>query len=172
MTPSLRSCDLLSQSYLNGAMSESGLYEKIFMDEKTQSSAISESRVTTELLRDGFSVFSQISGKEPFDIAAYRDGVFLRVQVKSTRVRSENGLSFSVQLKSVRHNKTKNTIKQFDARLCDVLAVYISELDKVCFIPAKEVDGMTAIRIKEGKPDKRLRFGTDTHNTLDECDNW
>jgi hypothetical protein len=136
------------------------------MDDHTKNAAIAESRVVTELLKNGFSVFTQLSGKEPFDIAIYKNGTFLRVQVKGTKVRSKNGDSFVVQMKSVRHNRTQNTIKRFDSELCDLLAVYVFETDTVCFIPAKEVNGMCALQIRDGEAKGKLKYGTKTHNTM------
>ena len=139
------------------------------MDKKTKLGSIAESRVLTELLKCEFSVFVQFSGKEPFDLAAYRDGIFVRIQVKSTTVRSLKGDSFIVQLKSVRHNRTKNTIKRFDSSLCDVLAVYVDELDRVCFIRASDLEGQCCFQIADaGKSsNKRLRFGVDDESVLE-----
>lgn len=116
------------------------------MDDKTYFSAKAEARAVYELTKARYHVFSQISGKAPFDLVASKGAQLLRISVKSTNVRGSDG-SYPVQIKKVRPNKSTNTIVHFDPTECDVLAVYINELDLVCWIPAADVKSTCMISL-------------------------
>lgn len=118
------------------------------MDSRTRLGSLAEAKVIAKLVESGFDVFVQFSGKAPFDLVAYRDGKILRVQVKGTASKNRYGI-YQVQLKAVRANRTGNTIRYFDASQCDVLAVYVEPLDKVCFLMASEVSARGRLSLRE-----------------------
>lgn len=118
------------------------------MDNKTWLGSLGESKVAAELSRHRFHVFTQTTGKAPFDLVAYKDGYLYRVNVKSTQRRSKWG-SWEVKIASVRSNRTENRIVPFDFASCDVLAVYIEPLDKICFLHSSEVAGKNYIALRE-----------------------
>lgn len=99
---------------------------------------LGELKVAEEFIKADYSVFTQLSGKEPFDLIAYKDGTTLKVQVKSTSVRGKYG-RFFIMLQTCRPNRTGTTIKKFDNTTVDILAVYLQELDTVCYFKASEV---------------------------------
>ena len=110
--------------------------------------SVGESKVASELSRHRFHVFIQTTGKAPFDLVVYKDGYLYRVNVKTTQ-RLDKWGSWEVQVKSVRSNRTKNKVVPFDPLSCDVLAVYIEPLDRVCFLRASEVSGKCSIALRE-----------------------
>lgn len=118
------------------------------MDNKTWLGSLGESKVAAELSRHRFHVFTQTTGKAPFDLVAYKDSYLYRVNVKSTQRRSKWG-SWEVKIASVRSNRTGNRIVPFDFASCDVLAVYIEPLDKICFLHSSEVAGKNYIALRE-----------------------
>lgn len=118
------------------------------MDNKTWLGSLGESKVAAELSRHRFHVFTQTTGKAPFDLVAYKDGYLYRVNVKTTQSLSKWG-SWEVKIASVRSNRTGNRIVPFDFASCDVLAVYIEPLDKVCFLHSSEVAGKNYIALRE-----------------------
>ncbi len=118
------------------------------MDFRTRLGSLAEAKVIAKLIENSFDVFIQFSGKAPFDIVAYRDGQMLRVQVKGTSSRTRYGV-FQVLLKAVRPNRTGNVIHYFDSSQCDVLAVYIEPLDKVCFLHATEISAKAQLNLRE-----------------------
>ena len=110
--------------------------------------SVGESKVASELSRHRFHVFIQTTGKAPFDLVVYKDGYLYRVNVKTTQ-RLDKWGSWEVQIKSVRSNRTKNRVVPFDPLSCDVLAVYIEPLDRVCFLRASEVSEKCSIALRE-----------------------
>lgn len=50
----------------------------------TKLSIIGEAKVLERLVFYGFDVFTQFSGKEPFDLVAHKFGKLYRISVKST----------------------------------------------------------------------------------------
>ena len=127
------------------------------MDKKTYATNVSEAKVVADLSVKQFNVFTQSSGKAPFDLVASHTDfptVLNRIQVKSCEKPSKSG-AYNVQLKKVRHNKTKNTITNFSSLECDVVAVYLMDIDKVFYIEAKKLHGKTAVAIR---PDKQINY--------------
>lgn len=118
------------------------------MDNKTWLGSLGESKVAAELSRHRFHVFTQTTGKAPFDLVAYKDGYLYRINVKTTQRLGKWG-SWEVQLKSIRSNRTKSRIVPFDPQSCDVVAVYIEPIDKVCFLQIFEFSGRNTITLRE-----------------------
>jgi hypothetical protein len=52
--------------------------------------AASELIASVHLLRQGYHVYRSMAGTAPFDLVAYRDGVLLRVEVKSATMKPGN----------------------------------------------------------------------------------
>lgn len=124
------------------------------MDNKTYLGAIGEAKVIAKLTEDKFHVFTQVTGKAPFDLVAVKDKMVYRISVKTIEKKNRDG-SYSVQLKSVRSNRTENKIINFDNTSCDILAVYIVELDEVIFRDANTITAKTALVIKRKDPIER-----------------
>ncbi len=114
---------------------------------------LGESRVIVELIKQDYDVFTQFSGKSPFDIVAYKDDVLYRVEVKSSACRSRSDTGWEVQLKRIRPNRSGNTIHKFDNSSCDILAIYIEPIDKVLLLNASEISNKSMLTIL----DKSLR---------------
>lgn len=71
----------------------------------------------------GFDVFAPVFGNAGCDfVVQHPDGSVKRVEVKSTSYIRPSG-SYTVQLRSIRHNKTQNNIRKFDSSRCDYLVV-------------------------------------------------
>ncbi len=119
------------------------------MDDKTWITALSQARVTSELARQRFDIFAELVGKSPFDLIAHRDGILYRVSVESTMSQKRDRGSWEVLLKRVRSNKTQNHIHKFDPDSCDILCVYIEQIDKVCFFDPKAIRSSNSITIRE-----------------------
>ena len=113
-----------------------------------RSGALGEAKVIAKLIEKGFSVFTQFSGKEEFDIVACKEKKLYRIQVKCVKESQENG-TFAVTLTSVYKLATGNVLRRFDKSKCDILAIYIRELDKVCFIKVEDIQGGTGIILRK-----------------------
>jgi Holliday junction resolvase-like predicted endonuclease len=110
---------------------------------------IGEARAITEFLKLGYTVYTPFSeGNDPFDFIAVKDNKLIRVEVKSSSQEINTGV-YTISIKSSRHNKSKNWIRNFDPKQCDILAVYIQPIDTMCFFRAKDVTNKTNITIKK-----------------------
>lgn len=117
---------------------------------------IGEIQALADLSREGFIVFVPVSDGSPIDIVAIKPKTLntFKVEVKTTKY-SINGKDWIVQLKRVRSNKTVNRVYPFNNTIVDILAVYISPLDRVVFYRAKDIQAKTAITIKGSDLDNK-----------------
>lgn len=118
------------------------------MDQKTKLGSLAELAVSKRLTELDYHIFTQTSGKAPFDLIAYKDGEIFRISVKGTNTIDKYG-SHVVQIGSVRSNRTRNKVIKFSSSICDVLAIYIKPLDKVCFIKSDKISAGRAICLRE-----------------------
>lgn len=118
------------------------------MDARNYINAVSEAKVLTDLVFRGFDVFSSTTGKTPFDLVAHKDGKLLKIQVKSVSKQGRDG-NYEVGLKSVKHNKTRNLHVPLNPNSCDILAIYVLELDKICYLNPKTLTSFNSIRLRQ-----------------------
>ena len=116
------------------------------MDNKTYLGSLGEAKVISKLTEEKFHIFSQITGKAPFDLIAVKENLLFRVSVKSVE-KSDKYNNYVVQLKSVRSNRHTNKIINFDNTSCDLLCVYIVDLDKVVILDAKQITAKSALSL-------------------------
>lgn len=119
------------------------------MDVHTWGSTLAEMKVATVLTEQGYEVFNQISGKSPFDFVAHKDGSLLKVEVKSTMTKASKYGSWEIAIKRTRSNRTSSTTHHFNGDLYDILAIYIHEIDRVCFFNSKLVTNQSSITINK-----------------------
>lgn len=124
------------------------------MDNKTYLGAIGEAKVIAHLTKERHHVFSQVTGKAPFDLIAYKDNKVYRISVKTIEKQNKYG-SYTVQLKSVRSNRTGNTIINFDNNSCDILAIYILETDEVILLDSCNIKAKSGLVVKRKNPIER-----------------
>lgn len=124
------------------------------MDKRNYVSAVSEAKVLTDLVFRDFDVFNSTTGKTPFDLIAHKGGKLFRIQVKSVIKQDPDG-HYQVGLRSVKHNKTRNLRVPLNPNSCDILAIYILEIDKICYINPKTLTSFNSIRLRK-TPAKRL----------------
>lgn len=117
------------------------------MDNKTYISQLSELKVMSGLASQGYHIFNQSSGKAPFDIIAYKDGLCKRVSVKATDSEPNKVGKYQIQLRRIRSNKTSNKIYKIEENEFDILAIYILKEDKVIYVDISEVIGRSTINI-------------------------
>jgi hypothetical protein len=117
------------------------------MDIKTLNGSLGEISAIKRLIAEHWDVFIPITGKTEFDIIAYRKDLGVKtIQVKSCTQKSSSG-AYIVEIKSVRSNKTENTIYKFDNTLQDILAIYIVELDSIVFLTSSSIKTTSKLTI-------------------------
>jgi hypothetical protein len=124
------------------------------MDSKTYASNVSEAKVAADLAQKGFHIFAQTSGKAPFDLVIVNDTnptILKRVQVKACYQPIKSG-SYVIQLRTIHTSMSKNTIVKFDATRCDVLAIYLIDVDRVFYLDPVPLHGTSTISVKVDDP--------------------
>jgi hypothetical protein len=119
------------------------------MDSKTYASNVSEAKIAADLAHKGFHVFSQSSGKAPFDLIYaddYCPNVLRRVQVKACYKPNKSG-TYTIQLRTIHTSMKKNTIVKFDSRKCDILAIYLIDIDKIIYLNPEPLHDTSTIAI-------------------------
>ena len=101
-------------------------------------SRLGEVKVMARLVELGWYPFSDLSGKCPVDIIAWKNGSTKLFQVKTTSTKSASG-KYVVQIGAVRSNRTANVIHKFDNTSVDYLAVYVKPEDKIVFLLASSI---------------------------------
>lgn len=111
--------------------------------------SLGEMKAACYFLENGYEVFFQFDGKAPFDFILFKDNAFKTVSVKTTSTKTYG--NWTVQLKSIRSNKTKNRIENFDNSIIDFLVIYIKPIDKLIVYDAKTIKQKTAMQIVIGE---------------------
>lgn len=87
----------------------------------------------------GYRIFTEIVGNADFDFIAYKDGNFVRVNVKKAQKRTDKKEQWKVTL-SGGSKKTPNNVKGV---VCDIYLVWVPEQER--FI---ELDGDFFLNVK------------------------
>lgn len=82
----------------------------------------------------------------PFDLIAYKDGKFKRIQVK---YRIKNNGCIDVSFKTSWADKKGNHINYYDKTDIDVIAVYCPDTDKCYYIDLNKFSKSISIRLDE-----------------------
>src|SRR3989338_8636549 len=106
------------------------------MTEKKQLTRESELRFAAELTRRGWIIYFPYNDETPIDLLAWKDGEYLRIQVKATR--QKNG-AITCRLKSSNNWQ----VKKYTKREVDCFAIYDYENKKGYLIPIEKVQGLT-----------------------------
>ena len=114
----------------------------------TDAGRLGEAKAIAKLVEFGWYPFSDLSGKCPVDIIAWKDGAVKTFQVKTTNSLSNAG-NYIVQIGSVRPNRTGNVIRKFGSDGVDYLVAYVIPTDRVYFIPSGEITTGRCLTIKE-----------------------
>lgn len=104
---------------------------------------LGEAKIVAHLVAQGYEVYSPLFGNTSCDLIVLRDNTIFRVECKSTGT-SRNG-KYEVQLRSTRHNKTKNTVRKFDGTKSDILAIYLEPEDTVHLLKSLDYDGRSTV---------------------------
>lgn len=110
---------------------------------------LGEAKTIARLTELGWSVFTPLSGHAPFDLIGMSPcGTLYRISVKSCFVPTKYG-SYDVKICQVQPTSKGWKQSGFDITSCDILACYLGDLDKVCFINAKDISSKTAVSLRQ-----------------------
>ncbi len=102
-----------------------------------------------DLNRKGYTVLIPLTEHSPFDLVAYKDGKFERVQVKYRS--STNGEVIQVPFSSRWASKTGNHIVPIDKNEVDLYCVYCPDTEKCYYLRPKDFGATVHIRLAPTK---------------------
>ena len=98
----------------------------------------------TDLVAKGFMVLFPATEHAPFDLVAYADGTFHRVQVK---YRSARGGAVQLNLRSTWSDRNGVHTSPIDKQAIDVVCIYCPETDECYYIRPMDHGASVALRI-------------------------
>lgn len=96
------------------------------------------------LTKKGYTVSIPLIDNQNYDLVCDINGTLNKVQVKSTRY-VQNG-NYVVQLKSVRPNRTGNSIRHFNSNSVDYLLA-VTEICDIYFIPSSKIKSKNTLAL-------------------------
>lgn len=109
-----------------------------------------EAMVLADLEGRGYIVCVPFSGHSPFDLLAVNHrGVMRRLQVKY--ISAKDGF-VQITLRRIHTNGQGVQGKPVDLSLIDAFAVYIPDIDVICYVPKRELRGKASFRIRIAEP--------------------
>lgn len=95
---------------------------------------ISESMVTTELLKHGYSVLKPIGDRLPYDLAIDVDGQLIRFQIRTAWYNEPND-SYMGNVRCARTNRKNYSFKLHNYEKMDFFIYVIQSLEKFYVVP-------------------------------------
>ena len=114
---------------------------------------IAERAVAKDLGERGYNVFKEDGDLSRIDLIAEKDGKLIKIQVKWAT--GKNG----VYVASLRKSGPNNYKFMYTSNLIDLFAIYLSNLNKVIYLPFKSVEGITQICFREDIPKNNQKAG-------------
>jgi hypothetical protein len=114
-------------------------------------------KAMADMAEKGWSVFAGLSEHQAFDFAAYKDGRFLRVQVKyRTLVRG----TLLLDLKATWSDRNGIHKVPIDRSAFDLLCIYCPDTDRCYYVSADELDAFLSLRVNpcRNNQSKRIRW--------------
>lgn len=101
------------------------------------------------IYEQGYSVLTSVSEHEPFDLVAYKEGKFTRVQVKYRA--AVNG-KVQLKLETTWADKNGTHTVGYDRSEIDVVCIYCPDSDKCYFVTVADCDsGTICLRLEQPK---------------------
>lgn len=117
-------------------------------------------KVKVDLVSKGFLVGSLDTEHSPFDIIAYKDKTFKRVQVK---YRSLKNGKLEVQFSSSWADKNGSHVKPIDKNEVDLYAIYCSETETCYYLNPSNFGKSVSLRVENpgNNQSKLIKFAND-----------
>ena len=107
--------------------------------------------VALDLTKKDYKVFNTISEHLPFDVVAYKNKKFYRIQVKYREMK--NG-KVEVQFRSIYSNSKGTHISFSDKEEIDFYAIYCPDTEKCYYVNCSNFNKSVALRIEKPKNNK------------------
>jgi hypothetical protein len=114
-----------------------------------------------DLYEQGFTLLNPVTEHAPFDLVAYKDGVFKRIQVKYKSVDKSGGIT--VHFRSCWADKNGTHMKQINKNEIDLFCVYCPDTDNCYYFDPSEYNRSVTLRVEASKNNqsKSVRLAAD-----------
>lgn len=109
-------------------------------------------KVHADIVGQGFVVLFPATEHAPFDLVAYADGAFHRLQVKYRSVRSG---SITVHFRSVWNDRHGTHVRPADKDAIDIVCLYCPETDECYYIRPRDHGASVTLRITPSRNGQR-----------------
>ena len=118
-------------------------------------------KAQVSLYEQGYLLLQPVTEHAPFDLVAYKDGLFKRVQVKYKSLDKTGALT--VHFRSSWADKNGTHMKAVDKGQIDLYCIYCPETDECYYLDPKEYDKSVTLRVETPKNNQltNVKFVTD-----------
>ncbi len=118
-------------------------------------------KAQVDLFEQGFTICVPQTEHSPFDLVAYKDGEFRRVQVKH-RALAKNG-ALEIKFSTCWADRHGTHIVPIDKNEVDLYCVYCPETDECYYLEPKKFGSNVSLRVRASKNSqaKRVHFAAD-----------
>jgi len=118
-------------------------------------------KAQVDLFEQGFTILVPQTEHSPFDLAAYKDGEFRRVQVKYRSI--DKFGKVDVKFSTVWNDKHGTHIVPVDKREIDLYCIYCPDTDECYYLDPSQFGSNASLRVKAPKNSqaKRVNFAAD-----------
>jgi hypothetical protein len=106
-----------------------------------------------DLFEQGFIILNPLTEHAPFDLVAYRDGVFRRVQVKHRKVDRTGKIEIKFSTCWADRNGTHSV--PIDKNEVDLFCVYCPDTDECYYLDPAEFGSSASLRVEAPKNNQR-----------------
>jgi hypothetical protein len=99
-----------------------------------------------DMFEQGFVILSPVTEHAPFDLVAYKDGLFRRVQVKYKSVDKTGGIT--VHFRSVWADKNGTHMRTVDKDEIDLYCIYCPDTDSCYYLDPKDYRRSVTLRVR------------------------
>ena len=114
-----------------------------------------------DLFEQGFTIFVPLTEHCPFDLVAYKDGEFRRVQVKYRSV--DRFGKFLVKFSSSWADRNGTHTSLIDKKEVDIYCIYCPDTDECYYLRPEKYGSNTSLRVRAPKNGqlRRVNFAAD-----------
>jgi hypothetical protein len=114
-----------------------------------------------DLFEQGFVILNPVTEHAPFDLVAYDNGVFRRIQVKYKSVDRTGGIT--VHFRSCWADRNGTHTRKVDKDEIDLYCIYCPDTDECYYLDPKEYKSSVTLRVETSKNNqsRNVRMATD-----------
>jgi PD-(D/E)XK nuclease superfamily protein len=101
-----------------------------------------------DLVEQGYVVLFPATEHAPFDLVAYRDGSFHRIQVK---YRTATGGAIQVHFRSMWADRNGTHIKSTDKEAIDLVCIYCPDTDRCYYLRPRDYRRSVTLRVEPSR---------------------